>query len=84
MTSCKYNTFSERFNAEIEIYWNGIVFSDNKYNIDGELKMNSEGGEADFTKTYENKGVKDLKFWAILGGSVLVLGALASESDKSR
>ena len=84
MKSCEYNSYSELFNTTIEIYWDGAVFSSHKYEIDGELQMNSEGGSSKFTKTYANDRLKKLKFWTIVAGSALILGALASERGKSR
>jgi len=81
VSSCSYNSYSEIFKTKIEVYWSGLFFSSNKYNIDGELKMNSEGGAAKFSETYANSAVDDIRFWGYVAGGVVVLGAVAAESQ---
>jgi len=78
VTSCDYNSYSELFKVEIEVYWSGAIFRSNKYNIDGMLKMKSDGTDTDFSQTYANERVKNLRFFRNLVGGAIVLGALAA------
>lgn len=81
MRSCKYNSYSGKFKIKIEIYWDGSMFSDNRYNIDGELKLNSDGDNVEFSETYANDNVKDIRFWGYVVGGAVVLGAIATENQ---
>ncbi len=78
MTSCSYNSYSGKFKTKIEIYWDGSVFSSNNYNIDGELTMTSEGTKAEFSETYANSNVEDIRFWGYVIGGAIVLGTLSN------
>lgn len=78
LRSCSYNSFSEKFKTKIEVYWNGSMIRSNKYNVDGELKFTSDGTLLNFSKTYENEAIKELKF---LVGGVIVFAAIASEGN---
>ena len=81
MSSCSYNSYSGIFKTKIEVYWSGVMFSSNKYNIDGELKMKSDGRQAEFSETYANSNVEDIRFWGYVAGGAVILGAIAAESQ---
>lgn len=77
LNSCKYNSYSDKYTLDISVYWDGSIFSSNHYNIDGILKLNSDGSNTDFSQTYANENVKDLGF---MYGAAFALGALAAAS----
>jgi hypothetical protein len=77
---CNFNSYSKKFKLEIEVHWNGSIFSSNHYEIDGKLIMKSDGSQSSFSETYANGNVDDLRMWAFIGGSVIVLGVLANEN----
>ena len=81
MTSCDYNSYSEIFKTRVEIYWNGMIRGSREYNIDGILKMRSDGVQSEFAETYASSNVKNLRFWGYLAGGAVVLGVLISESQ---
>lgn len=81
VSSCEYNSYSGIFKTRIDVYWNGIFFSDNHYNIAGELKMNSNGSGVEFSRNYANEAVESLEMWGLLAG-VVVLGVVASQPNK--
>lgn len=83
MTRCEYNAYSETYKLKIEVYWNGSIFRDNNYNVDGVLKLNSDGTDAKFSQTYANQNVKDLVFYRNFAIGTVVLGALIAESNSS-
>jgi hypothetical protein len=81
MNSCNYNSYSGIYKTKIEIYWNGAIFRSNKYNIDGELQMKSDGSRTEFSETYANDNVKDIRFMGYVAGGIIVLGAIVVESQ---
>lgn len=81
MNSCNYNSYSGIYKTKIEVYWNGAVFRSNNYNIDGELQMKSDGSETEFSETYANESVKDIRFIGFIAGGIIVLGAIAAENQ---
>jgi|GEM_PF-3493053 len=82
ITACEYNSYTGLFKTNIGVYWDGKFFSENHYNIDGELQMNSDGSEAKFSQTYANEQVKDLEFWRGAIAGAVILGTLASENQR--
>lgn len=77
--SCEFNSYSDVFKTKISVYWNGKYISGNHYNIDGEVKMNSDGSGVEFSETYANDAVKSLNFWrAAFAGAVIL--SIASEN----
>ncbi len=83
ITSCEYNSYSKIFKLKMEVYWNGSIFRENKYNVDGVLKLKSDGTDVDFSQTYANQNVKDLSFFKTIAIGTLALGALSAEADSS-
>jgi len=81
MNSCNYNSYSGIFKTTVGIYWNGSMVRGNKYNIDGEFQMKSDGSKIEFDETYANSAVDDIRFWGYVAGGVVVLSAIASESN---
>lgn len=77
--SCEFNSYSKKYKANIEVYWNGAVFRSNSYNVDGQLKVKKDGRGAEFSQTYANQAVKDLVFWVTVAAGTIVLADLASE-----
>ncbi|MDP8079165.1 hypothetical protein [Phocoenobacter skyensis] len=81
LSSCSYNSYSERFKTKVEIYWTG-GFSGDSYNIDGDLIFDSDGTNGHFSSSYKNQNVKDLESWGkfigVVGGAI-VLGAASSQ-----
>ncbi len=83
MTSCEYNSYSDIFKTQVQIYWDGSLFSSNHYNIDGEVKMNADGSDVEFSQTYASDSVKSLSFWrGAIGGAILLGVIVASENGK--
>ncbi len=80
MTSCEFNSYSGIFKTNIGVYWNGKIFSDNSYNIDGEITMKSDGSGVEFSQTYANEAVQDLDFWRGAFAGAVLLGTIASEN----
>lgn len=80
LKSCEYNSYSQLFKLRIEVYWDGLYFGSNDYNIDGELTLSSSGSQVSFSKSYANKNVDNLVFGAGVAGGAVVLGILMSES----
>lgn len=81
LESCEYNSYSESFKLEIDVHWNGAFNSDNYYNIEGILKLDSDGTNTEFSQTYANQNVEDLEFFGKLVGATIFIGALAAESE---
>ena len=81
MNSCYYNSYSGIFKTTVGIYWNGSLVRSNKYNIDGEFKMKSDGSHVEFAEEYANEAVKDIRFWGYVAGGVVVLTAIANEKN---
>ncbi len=87
MESCSYNSYSRNFNVNISIYWDGVVFHSNKYHMNGDVSMDSNGNGAEFKEAYANDQVEELRSfrkWAggIIGG-VIVLGALSNSQNSN-
>ncbi|KOR29217.1 hypothetical protein TI04_09150 [Achromatium sp. WMS2] len=80
LSSCSYNSFSDLFKLNIQVYWNGIFFTDTHYNIDGELKMQSDGSNTEFAETYANDSVEDLKTFRVIVGGIILLGTLSHQN----
>lgn len=80
MISCSFNTYSQEFKLDIEVYWNGLMFRVNKYNIDGLLKLDYDGSNASFSRTYANQNVQDLE---VIIGTVIVLDTIGQASSSS-
>ncbi|MEL6579821.1 MAG: hypothetical protein AAFQ14_08715 [Cyanobacteria bacterium J06621_12] len=80
MSSCSFNTYSGEFKVGIEIHWNGAMFRSNYYNVNGYLQMQSDGSQANFSRTYANANVQDLE---VVIGVVTVLDNLSEESGSS-
>jgi uncharacterized membrane protein len=78
---CDFNTYNNRFRLKVQIYWNGAIFRDNAYNVDGDLSFGSSGADSEFNQTYANQNVRDLKFWGGLAIGVIGLGVLAGTSS---
>lgn len=76
VSGCSYNTFSKIFKLNMEIYWSGLFFKNNKYNIDGVIKMDKDGNDAAFSEKYANQRVKKLRFWADIAKGIYYLGTL--------
>lgn len=83
IASCEYNSYSEIYKLKIEVYWNGSIFRENNYNVDGVLKLKSDGTDVDFSQTYANQNVKDLSFFKTIAIGTFALGALSAEAGSS-
>ncbi|MCI5148540.1 MAG: hypothetical protein D3916_03950 [Candidatus Electrothrix sp. MAN1_4] len=81
MTLCNYNSYSGIFKTKVAIYWNGAIRGSREYNIDGRLRMTSDGTQSEFVETFANSNVKSLRFWGYVASGAVVLGVLISESD---
>ncbi|MDD2869407.1 hypothetical protein [Neomegalonema sp.] len=62
MRGCDYNSYTDRFRIDMEVYWDGSFFGD-KYNVDGELRVDSDGRNGEFSMTYQNSAAEDLSFF---------------------
>lgn len=82
ISTCRYNSFSKKYKVDMSIYWSGLILKNNKYNIDGKLVMNADGADSNFSETYANKKVKDLRFWDTLAKGAYYLGTLESQNSK--
>lgn len=51
VSDCEFNSYSNEFKIKIEIYWNGAIFSDSSYNVDGILKLRLDGSQVNFVQT---------------------------------
>lgn len=80
LTSCSFNSYTQTFKLNIEVYWSGLIFSFNKYNVDGYLELDYDGSDARFSRTYANENVKNLE---LLVGTVILLDILTDESGSS-
>ena len=83
INSCRYNSFSKKYKINTEVHWSGVLFKNNKYNIDGELAMNADGSETSFSETFANKKVKDLRFWDTLAKGAYYLGTLDQKNNNT-
>ncbi len=80
VTSCEYNSYSEVFKLNIEVYWNGLFNRDNNYNVDGVLKLKKDGTPINFSQTYANQNAKDWGFFI----KVIEFADAAAEAQSKR
>jgi len=80
MTSCEFDSYTKIFKTKIEIHWNGVIFGNHYYRIDGEVRMKTDGSDVEFLQIYANDSVKKLNFWqkGIIAGQ-LVMGDIATD-----
>jgi hypothetical protein len=87
VTSCEFNSYSRKFKIGVNIYWNGILFRSNHYELDGILTVNDDGSNPQFSRTWANQQFKDmesLKRWAAIGiGGIILLEALSESGNDS-
>ena len=87
VTSCEFNSYSRKFKIGVNIYWNGIIFRSNHYELDGILTVNDDGSAPQFSRTWANQQFKDmesLKRWAAIGiGGIILLDALSESGNDS-
>jgi hypothetical protein len=80
VASWEYDKYNDEFSAKIDIYWNGAVFSSNRYNATGMLTCDHAGNNAKFTRTYANQQLIDYETttsWIkVLFAVAVVLGSL--------
>ncbi len=76
-----YDNQSERFEIKIEVYWNGAIFRDHNYNVDGVLKVDRSGRNSEFSRTYANSNFKDLESTMMWVGAGVALGVLAATQN---
>jgi len=82
MKSCEYNSYSEKFKTELDIYWNGAFMRSNRYNIEGVLTFDSDGSGAEFSRTYASESVKKFQRNSGIAAGVIVLGAMAAAAEE--
>lgn len=83
LSSCSYNSYSKIFKLNVQIHWDGALWESNHYEIDGILKLDSNGNKLSFAKTYANDNVKDLDFYKNMARGALIFAALANNTDTS-
>jgi len=84
MTSCEFNSYSDTLKTQIEVRWNGTIFSSNNYGIDGEVRMKSDGSGVEFSQSYASDSVKSLGFWQNMGIGALVIGTIALSNGEKQ
>lgn len=84
MTSCEYNSYSNKFKVGMDIYWEGR-YSGDTYNSEGYMEMNQSGSSRHYTETYRNQNLKDYvsnrNTTAVVVTILGVLGAAAASSE---
>jgi hypothetical protein len=75
VSRCDYNIYSETVTLNMKVYWNGIFFSSNHYDISGILKVKSDGTN-NFSQTDASSGVQKLAFFRNLLDGTVSLGKI--------
>lgn len=74
-----FDSYSNKYEIKIEIFWNGSLWRSNNYNIDGIVKVDRSGRNPSFTRTYANQNVKDMDEMYMWAGAMVELGKLSSQ-----
>jgi len=84
LEKCNYNTYSKQFRLKIDITWDGVIFSSNHYEVDGILKLNDDGSNGSFAKTWSNQQFNNLQFWEkLIGGTIAGIIILNNMSEQN-
>ena len=78
--SCKYNTYSGLYKLKINVHFNGQFIRSNHYEVDGILKLKSDGTKVSFSQTWANQNFKSLVFWEKVAIGTIVLADISSKS----
>ena len=81
LEKCEYNTYSKQFRVKIDINWDGALISSNHYEVDGILKLNSDGSNS-FSQTWANQEVQNLSFWTSVAAGAIILNDLSQQQPK--
>lgn len=83
ISSCTYNSYSKKYNADLSITWKGQIFKSNVYNLSGKLEINDDG-EYEFSRTYANKTLEEFETTRMMIAIPVAIGVLANESSKKK
>lgn len=83
ISSCDYNSYTNKYNVEIDVSWNGLISGD-YYNSSGRMTMDSNGVRRDYNETYRNQNLKDYAFWRGIGALALAAGAAGAASSENQ
>ena len=83
LVDCKFNAYSNRFKLKVEVHFNGQFIRSNHYEVDGILKLNSDGSQVSFAQTWANDNFKKLVFWEKMAAGVIILSNIANKSNDS-
>ncbi|GHU13007.1 hypothetical protein AGMMS50225_22180 [Betaproteobacteria bacterium] len=76
-----FDKYTHEFEVKIQIYFNGMFFRSNHYNVDGILTVNESGSNAKFARSYANSKFEELESNLVwIAGGVIALGVLAEAS----
>ncbi len=79
--SCAYNSYTEKFDLGIDMYWNGWARKNRLYNVEGSMKFSSFGSSIKFSETYANRALRKHRFWMGVGAVTVVVGAVVLSDD---
>jgi len=79
---CDYNTYSETVILNMKVYWDGVFFSWNHYDVSGILGVKSDGS-SDFSQTNASSGVQKFEFFHNLLDGTLSLGKIFFKEDSA-
>ena len=78
LTSCDYNSYSEKYEVDVDIYWKGKFNLDNTYRSSGTVTIYESSGNYTYKETYRNQAVTEYENFKIgLGIGLIILDALS-------
>ena len=85
MRKCEFNSYSKKFKLKVDIKWNGVIWSDNNYEVDGILEFDSEPTDYKFTSTWKNSKLKeyisDKNLFAGTVATIVILGSMDNQNQ---
>ena len=83
VTEWDYDSYAHEFEITMEMSFNGAIFRNNNYAVDGVLSVKEDGSKASFARTYSNERFKKLegrlKFAAGAAATAIILNELSKD-----